>query len=117
MRSAYLRFLLLVLCLAAAPRLSAGDSEADPRILEVEPDVFCVIHAYPWPSNSLVAVMEDGEVLMIDTPYTPEATRKVLAWIEGKFGKRRITAITTHFHVDRLGGNAALVERGRGCSR
>jgi len=77
----------------------------------VAPDVNVVTHAYPWPSNSLCAVMDNGDILLIDVPYTPEATELLLEWIDIKYGRRNITAITTHFHIDRLGGNAALVKR------
>jgi hypothetical protein len=27
------------------------------------------VHAYPWPSNSLCAIMENGEILLVDVPY------------------------------------------------
>jgi metallo-beta-lactamase class B len=32
----------------------------------------------------------------------------MLDWIGARFGERRVTAVATHFHVDALGGNAAL---------
>ncbi len=75
----------------------------------IAPNLFNVTHSYPWPSNSLVAIMENNDILLIDVPYTPEATDLLLNWIYLKYGKRNIVAINTHFHVDRLGGNAALV--------
>jgi glyoxylase-like metal-dependent hydrolase (beta-lactamase superfamily II) len=76
----------------------------------IAPDMFNVTHSFPWPSNSLVAIMENKDVLLIDVPYTPEATDSLLNWIFRKYGKRNIVAINTHFHVDRLGGNASLVK-------
>jgi len=36
----------------------------------------------------------------------------ILNWINKKFGKRNIIAINTHFHIDRLGGNEALINAG-----
>jgi metallo-beta-lactamase class B len=75
----------------------------------IAPDMFTVTHSFPWPSNSLVAVMENNGILLIDVPYTPEATDSLLNWIRRKYGKKNIVAVNTHFHVDRLGGNAALV--------
>lgn len=80
----------------------------DLTIDSIAPGLFVVSHSFPWQSNSLVAIMENKDILMIDVPYTPEATDSLLKWIHRKFGKRDIVAINTHFHVDRLGGNAAL---------
>ena len=76
----------------------------------IAPDLFIVTHSFPWPSNSLVAIMENKDILMVDVPYTPEATDTLLNWIFRKYGKRNIVAINTHFHVDRLGGNASLLK-------
>lgn len=77
---------------------------------KIKPDLFVVTHSYPWPSNSLLAVMENGDIVLVDVPYTPEATEILLAWVNKNYGKRNINAINTHFHVDRLGGNAALIK-------
>lgn len=79
-------------------------------ITEIRSDLFIINHTYPWPSNSLLAVMGNGDILLVDTPYTPKAMEMVLSWIQIKFGKRNIKAINTHFHIDRLGGNEALVK-------
>ena len=49
---------------------------------------------------------------MAGTPYTPEATRQVLDWVEKNFGESKFTAIDTGYHVDNLGGNQALIEAG-----
>lgn len=76
----------------------------------IAPDLFIVTHAFPWPSNSVVAIMENTDILLIDVPYTPEATELLLNWINQKYGKRNIVAINTHFHVDRLGGNESLIK-------
>jgi len=54
--------------------------------------------------------MENGDILLVDVPYTPDATQTLLNWINKNFRKRAITAINTHFHVDRLGGNEALIK-------
>lgn len=76
----------------------------------IAPDLMIVSHSFPWQSNSLVAIMENKDILLVDVPYTPEATDSLFNWIARKYGKRNIVAINTHFHVDRLGGNAALVK-------
>ena len=79
-------------------------------ITEVKQNLFIVEHSYPWPSNSLIAIMENGAILLIDTTYSPQAMEMVLNWIKNKYGTRNIKAINTHFHIDRLGGNEALLK-------
>lgn len=73
--------------------------------------VYVINHEFPWPANSLVVEMEDKSILLVDTPYTPEATEDLLFWIDKKFGKRKITALNTGFHFDNLGGNKVLIEK------
>ena len=102
---------ITALMLLSFIRTDTADLKSAIEINEIRPGVFCVVHAYPWPSNSIVAVTGNGDILIVDTPYTPEAAESMLRWIDSKFGKRNITAINTHFHVDRLGGNEALVKR------
>jgi metallo-beta-lactamase class B len=88
----------------------AIDGKCDVSITEIRSNVFYVVHSYPWPANSLITIMENGDILLVDTPYTPDATEEVLTWIREKYGDRNIVAINTHFHVDRLGGNEALLK-------
>lgn len=81
-------------------------------ITEIEKETFLITHSFPWPGNSLIVVLDKKNILLIDTPYTPEATSLVLDWIQKKLGKdRSITAINTGFHIDNLGGNEALIKR------
>jgi metallo-beta-lactamase class B len=82
------------------------------NISQLKTDVYIVTHTYPWPANSLVVLMQNGDIVLLDTPYTPQAMDLILNWINKKYGKRNIVAINTHFHIDRLGGNAALVKAG-----
>jgi len=56
--------------------------------------------------------MANADLVWVGTPYTPEATNSVLDWIEAYFGKQDIVEINTGYHVDNLGGNPALLERG-----
>ena len=56
--------------------------------------------------------MANSDLVWVGTPYTPAATTEVLAWIAKHFGKRKIVAINTGYHVDNLGGNSALIEQG-----
>jgi metallo-beta-lactamase class B len=78
----------------------------------IRQDVFVVTHAFPWPANSVIVEMENSELALAGTPYTPEAMETVLQWIRGQFGDRKITAINPGYHVDNLGGNSALIAQG-----
>jgi glyoxylase-like metal-dependent hydrolase (beta-lactamase superfamily II) len=71
-----------------------------------------VTHTFPWPANSLLVEMRDGTLVLAGTPYTPEATRRVLDWANVQFGRRPMVAINNGYHVDNLGGNAALLAAG-----
>ncbi|HOV13461.1 MAG TPA: MBL fold metallo-hydrolase [Spirochaetota bacterium] len=86
------------------------DLDKNLSINEVKPNLFVVTHSFPWSSNSLIVIMQNNDILLIDTPYTPSATYSLLNWINKTYGKRNILAINTHFHIDRLGGNEALIK-------
>lgn len=74
--------------------------------------VFVVTHYFPWESNSLIVRTSGREVVLIDTPYDVSATELMLDWIDGTMKPDNITAIITGFHVDNLGGNQCLREKG-----
>jgi len=86
--------------------------DADLSVRQVAEGVYIIRHSLPWAANSLLVEMPDGELVLVDTPYTPEATEEVLAWAEDRLGPRPVTAISTGFHVDNLGGNAYLLAAG-----
>jgi len=88
------------------------DIDDDTTVREVAEGIFVVTHSFPWPANSMIVEMKNGEMVLVDTPYTPEATEAVLAWLGGRLGTREITAINTGFHVDNLGGNEYLISAG-----
>jgi metallo-beta-lactamase class B len=84
------------------------------EIRELSPGISIITHSYPYAANSVLVEVGASDLVLVDTTYTPEAATRVLDWIEKTYaGKRKLTAaINTHFHVDRIGGNAALIERG-----
>ncbi|MBN1424199.1 MBL fold metallo-hydrolase, partial [Candidatus Fermentibacteria bacterium] len=86
--------------------------DQDLRVRRLRSGVWVVTHERPWPANSLVAELADSTILLVDTPYTPAATRSMLQWIFARFGRRPMIAVNTHFHYDALGGNEALGEAG-----
>jgi metallo-beta-lactamase class B len=80
-------------------------------VRHIQDGVFEFTHSFPWDANSLAVVMGEHLVL-VDTPYTPKATKEVLDWLETQVGPKDVIAINTHFHLDNLGGNQFLAEQG-----
>jgi glyoxylase-like metal-dependent hydrolase (beta-lactamase superfamily II) len=74
--------------------------------------VIVITHAFPWPGNSLIVEMADSSLVLVDTPYTPEATRDLLEWVKSRFGANPAAAINTGYHYDNLGGNSCLIDLG-----
>ena len=80
---------------------------------EVAEGVFVVNHKVPVPSNSLIVFGSLGSCLVVDTPWTVAATQTEIDWITATTGSMPpTTAVSTHFHLDRLGGNALLKQLG-----
>jgi len=108
--------LLLALLLAASPGpMSVPETRvelsAELSLRAVTPRVLLVTHTSPWPSNSVVVDVTEGPLLLIDTPWTPAATELLLGWLERRFPGRKLVALSTHFHLEATGGNAALRAR------
>lgn len=103
-------FLLLMTTplVATAPQTIAPGLEAR----EITKGVHVITHSISVaPANSMVVELGPNDILLVDSPWVPSATLLLLDWIEKKFGKRQITAINTHFHNDRIAGNALLRSR------
>lgn len=79
---------------------------------QLRDDLYVFTHEFPWPANALLVVMGDGSLVLVDTPYTPEATEALVGWLRETFGERDLVVINTGFHVDNLGGNQYLIEQG-----
>ena len=88
------------------------DLSEDLYVRQVQEGAFVITHSFPWPANALLVEMANTELLLIDTPYTPEATKELLAWAGSYFGRRGVTVINTGYHHDNLGGNDYLVSQG-----
>lgn len=86
--------------------------DQDLHVRKIDEGVYVFIHAFPWPGNSMLVEMADGSLVLVDTPYTPEATAVLFDWVESNLGRREVVAINTGYHCDNLGGNAYLVETG-----
>lgn len=116
-------FLLLV-CLAAswlAAPAGAGEAARAPAgpvslgdDLTVRPlrDGFW-LHVSLWqgiPANGVLAPLSGGGLLLVDTPWTPDQTERLVAWAEANLGPVR-DAVVTHSHADCAGGVEALRRR------
>jgi len=88
------------------------DIEEDLFLRKIQDGVYVITHSFPWAANSMIVEMADSTLVLVDTPYTPEATRTVLDWVRDRLGRREIIAINTGFHHDNLGGNSYLIEAG-----
>lgn len=88
------------------------DLDADLYLRQIQEGVYVITHEFPWAANSMIVEMADSTLVLVDTPYTPEATQLVLDWVQGRLGERKIVAINTGFHHDNLGGNSYLLEAG-----
>lgn len=56
-----------------------------------------------FPSNGLM-VRGDGGVVLVDTPWTPEATKTLVEWVESRLALPITDVVVTHSHDDRTGG-------------
>lgn len=80
------------------------------KISQLTEKVWVVTHSFPWESNSLIVKASDKEVVLIDTPYTNEATEQILTFIGKEIKPKNITAILTGFHPDNMGGTGCLLK-------
>ena len=63
------------------------------------------------PANGLV-VIDEGEALLIDLPWTDELTAVLCEWIASSKGATVRTVLPTHFHEDCMGGLGEAHRRG-----
>jgi len=63
------------------------------------------------PANGLV-VLSGDEAALLDTPWTDDQTRRLIAWVAERWGARVSTVVPTHWHQDCMGGLAAAHRAG-----
>ncbi|MEO0346759.1 MAG: subclass B1 metallo-beta-lactamase [Pseudomonadota bacterium] len=68
----------------------------------------------PWGpvASSGLVVVTDTHIVLVDTAWTDAQTREVLDWAEATFARPVTGAVFTHGHNDKMGGVAAVRERG-----
>jgi metallo-beta-lactamase class B len=111
--------LLLSACAhAETPAPAVAQTESAPPVpapftlFELATGTHVFHEAEPWASNVLLVEMPDDSLVLVNAPATEASTRVLLGYIEARFGQRRLTVINSHHHIDSVGGNALLLERG-----
>lgn len=84
----------------------------DLTLRNIDEGVIEVTHRFPWAVNSVLIEMPDKTFVWAGSTYTPEAAALVLRWLEQNYGEVEVVGIVTGYHVDNLGGSAALIEHG-----
>lgn len=84
----------------------------DLLIQPIEDGVYVVTHNFPWPANALLVKISAEDFVLVDTPYTPEATSTLVNWLKSKYKQCRLVVINTGYHIDNLGGNEYLLQQG-----
>jgi len=101
----------------AARRTTEADGEetviaAGLTALQLAEGAWVVTSDAPWPANVLVVRMADGTVVLADTPPTERWTAELLDWIDRRLSPAGVVAVNSHYHVDAVGGNRVLRQRG-----
>jgi metallo-beta-lactamase class B len=115
---ARLLLILLGACATATPAAKKDEPgtvrlAADLVVRRLAPRVHVVTHEKPYPANSVVVEARDGTLVIVGSPYTAQASQRVLEWLRQEFGERKRVAIDTHFHEDAgVGGNAVYQAAG-----
>ncbi len=120
MKKILFAFLILIICVSCASaerKINKQPSNKDIihlsddlKIERIKKSVYMITHKYPWPANSLLLVEKNGNGVMVDTPWTPKATEDILKWAKENAGLKTIRVVNSHFHLDNMGGNEAIVK-------
>lgn len=62
-----------------------------------------------YPANGMFVIGKNG-IVLIDTPWDSNQTRKLLEKIEHDYGKKVKQFVPTHSHRDRMGGIDVILE-------
>ena len=94
-----------VIGLGAVPGV-AGAQPLAHRFIEVAPDVYAAVGNGTIQTQDTVAVVvNEDDVLLVDTNITPEATRRLVADIKTLTDKPIRYVVNTHWHYDHTDGN------------
>lgn len=103
-------------CTHSPPVTIPSISTSDVSKVEVKqflPQAFLVVHHLAGRStNSLLVEMQNGELVLVDSPVGDRGVESLLSWIYYKMGARKITAVITSHAWDRSSGMGELIESG-----
>jgi glyoxylase-like metal-dependent hydrolase (beta-lactamase superfamily II) len=99
---------VLLVSLLVAVRVSASEAESPIRVETVAPGVYAVISVDPLGlanHANAVFIVNDQDVIAVDTQFTLKRTRTVLAALRKITDKPVSVLINTHWHDDHTFGN------------
>ncbi|MFC2133527.1 MBL fold metallo-hydrolase [Bacteroidota bacterium] len=82
------------------------------KVIEIDEDVFRVIHKFPWSANSLLVRCGENEFVLCDTPIENSGSQALVEWMRDKYGDVKLTVVNCHYHIDCLGGNHYMLSQG-----
>ena len=103
-----MRFFLVILMIAAANDVCAGDKVPGLEIEEIYKNVYLHksyqrIDGFGLVSSNGLVVVDNEKAFVIDTPWSGEDTRILVGWIREQ-GFDPVGSISTHSHEDRAAG-------------
>lgn len=102
------RYFLMISCAVPLFGVSIELIPDELSVTQIRSDVYVVTHNFPWESNSLILRTSVNNVILIDTPYTNDATEILYTWIQKEIDPTVIKCIVTGYHIDNIGGVAFL---------
>lgn len=107
-------FLLLLFSCASREEVNRIEN-VDLRLERVAPHTFMhtsYLKSYNnFPCNGMV-VINDNEAIVFDTPVDDKASEQLIIWIQNDLKCEIVAVVSTHFHIDCLGGLAAFHKAG-----
>lgn len=104
-----MRLTALLVLLSAAAALSVRADSAHFKIVPVTTGVYAVL-GKNGPNNNAAFIVNDDDVVVVDTHTRPSWAREVIGEIKKVTDKPVRYVINTHWHEDHVQGNQAYVE-------
>lgn len=82
------------------------------EVIEIDKDVFRVVHKFPWSANSLLVRVGANDFVLCDTPIENTGSKALAEWMREKYGDVNLIVINCHYHIDCLGGNDYMLSQG-----
>lgn len=107
-------FLIGIMSLQAQQPIRLAD---DLKVIPITGKAYIHISTYSsgtldnMPANGLVYI-DDGKAFIVDTPWTRKQTSVLIRWIVDSFEAIVVAVIPTHWHIDCMGGLAAVHDAG-----